>query len=160
MRDSRVLILAACLAFASMTGAQADGPSPGTSSPRVTGTWTGMWWTHPPTRTPPQPAGEVRKQQLDCTVLQKENLWQATFEGECGRPYKFTIKMDGRQAGEAVMFKGTADLGEADGGVFDWIGRATDHEFAGFFTSAKYAGEFRLERQQTTAVDAVDRRDP
>jgi prepilin-type N-terminal cleavage/methylation domain-containing protein len=56
-------------------------------------------------------------------------------------------------------FKGTTDLGEENGGVFEWIGRAKDNEFVGFFTSAKHVGEFRLERQKTTAVGAVGRRD-
>src|SRR5438046_6055992 len=85
--------------------------------------------------------------QLDCKV---ETLpggkWQATFEGECGRPYKYTIKMLGRQAGPTVLFSGSADLGPKDGGVFDWIGRATDREFVGFFTSRGYTGTFRLAR--------------
>jgi hypothetical protein len=85
---------------------------------------------------------------LDCAVVRKGDSWQATFEGECGRPYKYTIKMDGRQAGEVVMFKGTTDLGEKDGGVYDWIGRATGKEFIGFYRSAKYAGVFRLTRKK------------
>jgi hypothetical protein len=65
-------------------------------------------------------------------VDSKDGVWHATFEGECGRPYKYTIKMDGRQVGGAVLFKATVDLGEQDGGVFDWVGRATDDEFVGF----------------------------
>ena len=75
-----------------------------------------------------------------------DGKWQATFEGECGRPYKYTIKMQGRQAGSVVMFQGSADLGEKDGGVFDWIGRANDKEFIGFFTSKGYTGVFRMTR--------------
>ena len=54
--------------------------------------------------------------------------------------------MEGRQAGETVMFKGTVDLGEQDGGVYDWIGRANDTEFAGFYTSSHHVGVFRLTR--------------
>jgi hypothetical protein len=30
--------------------------------------------------------------------------------------YKYTVKMDGRQAGDVMLFKGTTDLGEKDGG--------------------------------------------
>jgi hypothetical protein len=41
---------------------------------------------------------------------------QIASEGDCGRPYKYTIKMEGRQVGKAVMFKGTVDLGKNDGG--------------------------------------------
>ncbi len=159
MRHSRVLILSACLVFALMTRTHVGGESPGSPAPRVTGTWTGVWFTRPPAPMAPKPLEKECKQRLDCTVVQKDNLWQATFEGECGRPFKFTIKMDGRQAGEAVLFKGTTDLGAEHGGVFDWIGRATDKEFVGFFTSAKQPGEFRLERQKMTAVDAVGRFD-
>jgi hypothetical protein len=81
-------------------------------------------------------------------VVRKGDTWQATFEGECGRPYKYTIKMDGRQAGDVVLFKGTTDLGEKDGGVYDWIGRATQKEFIGFYTSAKYSGVFQLARKK------------
>jgi len=31
---------------------------------------------------------------------------------------------------------GTAGLGPKDGGVYDWIGRATEKEFVGFYTNA------------------------
>ena len=54
--------------------------------------------------------------------------------------------MEGRQVGKVVMFKGTTDLGEKDGGIFDWIGRANDKEFVGFFTSGFYTGTFNLSR--------------
>jgi hypothetical protein len=159
MRHSRVLILAACLVFALLTRTPVRGQSPGGPIPRVTGAWTGIWFPRPPTPTAPKPMEPNCQQRIDCAVAQKDNLWQATFEGECSRPYKFTVKMDGRQAGEAVLFKGTTDLGEENGGVFEWIGRATDNEFVGFFASAKHVGEFRLERQKTTAVDVAGRRD-
>ena len=73
-------------------------------------------------------------------------VWEATFEGDCGRPYKYSIKMEGRQSGNAVLFKGTADLGQADGGVYDWIGRANNTEFIGFYTNAFTTGFFNLKR--------------
>jgi hypothetical protein len=75
-----------------------------------------------------------------------DGTWQATFEGECGRPYKYTIQMKGRQAGDAVLFQGSVDLGEKDGGVYDWIGRANADEFIGFYTSKGHTGHFRLAR--------------
>jgi hypothetical protein len=78
----------------------------------------------------------------------KAGVWEALFEGDCGRPYKYTIKMLGRQAGDVVLFQGSADLGEKDGGVYDWIGRASDKEFVGFFTSGYYTGVFNLARQK------------
>jgi hypothetical protein len=148
MNNLRAVALVATLAVASLTWTHLDGQTPDKLPPDVSGDWTGAWWDHPPMPLAPKPTAKECKQRLDCTVVQEDKLWQATFEGECGRPYKFTIKMDGRQSGPAVLFKGTTDLGEANGGVFDWIGRATEREFVGFFTSAKHAGEFRMERKK------------
>ena len=54
--------------------------------------------------------------------------------------------MEGRQAADTVLFRGTTDLGEADGGVYDWVGRASDKEFAGFYSSSHHVGVFRLTR--------------
>jgi len=118
----------------------------------VAGAWTGDWGMY----SPPPKSGEIPEavkkhmypdacKQMDCVVEKMaDGKFQATFEGECGRPYKYTIKMMGRSAGGSVLFQGSADLGEKDGGVFDWIGRATDKEFVGFFTSQGYTGTFRL----------------
>ena len=50
------------------------------------------------------------------------------------------------RAGNAVLFKGTADLGQADGGVYDWIGRANNTDFIGFYTNAFSTGFFNLKR--------------
>ena len=124
-------------------------------TPDVVGSWTGDWGMY----SPPPKSGEVPAalkkmmypeacKQMDCSVEKLEDgKFQATFQGECGRPYKYTIKMLGRAAGGSVMFQGSADLGEKDGGVFDWIGRANDKEFVGFFTSMAYTGTFRLARK-------------
>jgi hypothetical protein len=119
--------------------------SSNTKPPEVVGEWTGTWSIHKvdPNKVPPKG--------LDCVVVRNGDTWQATFEGECGRPYKYTIKMDGRQAGGVVLFKGTADLGAKDGGVFDWIGRANDTEFIGFYTSGRYTGTFKLARKAADA---------
>jgi hypothetical protein len=120
---------------------------PPVTPPDVVGAWTGTWGPYPP---PPatKPAKKPEEMRLDCVVERQGDGWRATFEGECGRPYKYTIRMDGRQAGGAVLFKGTTDLGEKDGGVYDWIGRATDQEFVGFYTSATHTGVFRLTRKK------------
>jgi hypothetical protein len=113
--------------------------------PEVVGAWTGTW-----SITSGEHAGAAMK--LDCAVVEKKGgKWEATFEGECGRPYKYKVNMEGRQSGKAVLFKGTADLGEKDGGQFDWVGRATDKEFVGFYTSGNYTGSFKLARAVTTA---------
>jgi hypothetical protein len=112
--------------------------------PDVAGEWIGTWSTYSPAQGA-VPAKEICKS-LGCKVVYRDGVWEALFEGDCGRPYKYTIKMEGRQIGKVVMFKGTTDLGAKDGGVFDWIGRATDKEFVGFFTSAYYTGVFNLSR--------------
>ncbi len=126
--------------------AQTTSPKPNEQVPDITGAWTGVWSVYNPAQGA-VPAKEICKR-LDSKVEHKDGIWQATFEGDCGRPYKYTIKMEGRQVGKVVLFKGTTDLGAKDGGVFDWIGRANDKEFVGFFTSASYTGVFNLSRQK------------
>jgi uncharacterized protein (TIGR03067 family) len=125
-----------------LLSSRAQQPTSAKTVPKVTGQWTGTWGPLAPK--PAVPGGKSTEMLLDCTVVHADGKWQATFEGECGRPYKYTVKMEGRQAGDVVLFKGTTDLGEKDGGVYDWIGRATADEFVGFYTSAKYTGTFRL----------------
>jgi len=124
------------------------------AKPAVEGKWTGTWGLYNPAQADkpsPYPKAQMK---LDCAVEYKDGKWQATFEGECGKPYKYTIKMLGRQAGNIVLFQGTADLGPEDGGVFDWIGRATDKEFVGFYTCQKYTGTFTLARPKAEAKPA------
>jgi hypothetical protein len=137
-----ILLLTVCSTNLSTAADQPATPKP----PDVTGSWSGTWGPYNPE--PSKESAKKQEMRLDCTVVLKDGKWQATFEGECGRPYKYTIKMEGRQAGDVVLFKGTTDLGEKDGGVFDWIGRATGKEFVGFYTSAKYIGVFRLTRKK------------
>jgi hypothetical protein len=142
-----LLITAAVGAAAAPATAPADGPAQAPKPPAVAGAWTGVWGPFSPALGATLDKDKCK--QLDCQVVLKDGVWQATFEGECGRPYQYTIKMEGRQAGGAVMFKGTVDLGEKDGGVYDWIGRASEQEFVGFYTSARYTGAFRLARVKT-----------
>jgi hypothetical protein len=112
--------------------------------PDVSGTWTGTWGIYSPAQGTTPPKDICKK--LDAKVEHKDGVWLASFEGDCGRPYKYSIKMEGRQVGKVVLFKGTTDLGAQDGGVYDWIGKASDKEFVGFFTSAAYTGTFNLTR--------------
>lgn len=154
MRRMR-LALAALFAVAVMSVglAQERAARKDVPPPNLVGDWTGTWNIYAPPdpagkeAAKPNPAPKIPPMPLDCKVMEpKDGKWTATFEGECGRPYKYTIKMEGRQAGPVVLFKGSADLGEKDGGVFDWIGRATEKEFVGFYTSETYTGTFRLAR--------------
>jgi hypothetical protein len=117
------------------------GPGP-LGPPDIAGAWAGTWSAYNPARATAPPKELCAK--LTATIAQKGDVWQAVFEGDCGRPYKYTITMEGRQAGGAVLFKGTADLGPKDGGIYDWIGRADSKEFVGFFTSGFYTGVFTM----------------
>jgi hypothetical protein len=141
----------ACAVIAGLGMISSRGPAQD-KRPLVIGEWVGTWGIYAPPKTgEPQPQSRYsgKELQLDCKVEElRSGAWRATFEGECGRPYKYTVKMQGRQAGDVVLFQGTADLGEKDGGVYDWIGRANEAEFIGFYTSQKYTGHFRLARRQ------------
>ena len=139
------LISAVLLTMTIPAGAQEGRRGRGPQGPpNVTGAWSGTWSAYNPARATTPPKEQCAK--LSANITQKGDLWEAVFEGDCGRPYKYTIKMEGKQSGNVVMFKGTADLGPKDGGVYDWIGRAVDDEFVGFYTSAAYTGVFSLSR--------------
>ena len=146
MLNRRWLVVLSFVLVASLSVGLAQTQSSQTkeAAPDINGEWTGTWGSYSPAQgtTPPK---DMCKS-LTAKVERKGEVWEAVFEGDCGRPYKYTIKMEGRQVGKVVMFKGTVDLGQRDGGVFDWIGRATDKEFVGFFTSAYYTGTFSMAR--------------
>lgn len=140
-----VVAVIACVGVLN-AASEKSAPSTPPEPPNVVGDWIGSWGPMNPAKS----TGLSKEQckALECKVVLKDNVWHATFEGECGRPYKYTISMEGRQAGAVVLFKGTVDLGEKDGGVYDWVGRATDKEFVGFYTSAHYTGAFELSRRK------------
>lgn len=141
-RCSLVLVLTVVINTISAVAQQSAAAQ--TPLPDIAGSWTGTWGIYSPAQGTTPPKDICKK--LDAKVEHKDGVWLASFEGDCGRPYKYSIKMEGRQVGKVVMFKGTTDLGARDGGVFDWIGRANDKEFVGFFTSASYTGTFNLTR--------------
>lgn len=142
MLNRRWLVWLSSLFLVSLVAAQTAPPE----APNINGEWSGTWGVYSPAK------GTVPPQNICKTLLAKVErrgeAWDAVFEGDCGRPYKYTIKMEGRQVGKAVMFKGTVDLGPKDGGIFDWIGKANEKEFVGFFTSASYTGTFYLTRPE------------
>jgi hypothetical protein len=143
MRKGRWIVLVGFLFVIGVGLAKGQASQP-QNPPDISGDWTGVWSSY----NPAQGAGSEKElcKKLTCKVEYKDGVWNAIFEGDCGRPYKYTIKMEGRQVGKVVMFKGTTDLGAKDGGVYDWIGRANDKEFIGFFTSSFYTGVFNLSR--------------
>ncbi len=133
-------VLVVVISAGAQEGRRGRGPQ---GPPNVAGAWSGTWSAYNPARATTPPKEQCAK--LTANITQKGEIWEAVFEGDCGRPYKYTIKMDGKQSGSVVLFKGS-DLGPKDGGVYDWIGRATDDEFVGFYTSAAYTGVFSLSR--------------
>ena len=139
MRKYRLSLVLVVLLSTSSLIAQERGPSQPSD---ISGKWTGTWSTYNPAQATTPPKEQCAK--LEADVVRKGDVYEATFTGDCGRPYKYTIAMEGRQAGGAVLFKGTADLGPQDGGVYDWIGRADEKEFVGFFTSGFYTGVFTM----------------
>ncbi len=150
---NRRIALAALAAGGLSAVTRADDPKPLPTkkkreplpTPDVAGKWVGTWG--PLDAQPGKAAKSPSELTMECSVVKAaDGSWQAVFEGECGRPYKYTIKMGGRSAAGAVLFKGTADLGAQDGGEYDWIGKADDKEFVGFYTSAGYTGLFRMTR--------------
>jgi len=108
------------------------------------GKWTGTWSAFNPAEAATPPKEQCKS--LNAEITKEGEVWKAVFEGDCGRPYKYNITMEGRAVGPVVMFKGTVDLGAKDGGVFDWVGRANDKQFIGFYTSAFATGTFSLTR--------------
>lgn len=135
------LVVVAGIAPVEIQGQRGRGPQ---GPPEITGKWTGTWSSFNPAQATAQPK-ELCKQ-LDAEIVKNGDVWVATFEGDCGRPYKYKISMNGRLSSGVVLFTGTADLGAQDGGVYDWVGRATNGEFIGFYTSAHATGFFNLSR--------------
>jgi hypothetical protein len=135
-----LMLLVATVGLGARQQERGRGPQP---PPEITGAWSGTWSAYSPSK-PSTPPKEMCAK-LSANITRKgDDAWQAVFEGDCGRPYKYTITMEGRLVGSAVLFKGSVDLGAKDGGVYDWIGKATNNEFIGFYTSAAYTGVFSL----------------
>src|SRR6185436_10251679 len=109
------VIVAGAAWTAEARGQRGRGPQ---GPPDISGKWTGTWSSFNPSQATAQPK-EMCKQ-LDAEVVKNGEAWVATFEGDCGRPYKYKISMNGRLAGGVVLFTGAADLGAQDGGAFDW----------------------------------------
>jgi hypothetical protein len=142
-----VAALVVALALFSMDGGAQGRPGRGPQGPpTIEGKWSGSWSSFNPAQETAQPRELCKR--LDATVVREGEGWVATFEGDCGRPYTYKISMKGRLVGSVVMFTGTVDLGAADGGVYDWVGRAATGEFIGFYTSAYATGFFNLKRAE------------
>lgn len=81
-----------------------------------------------------------------------DNAWSAVFSGYCGREYAFQIAMNGKKEGDKVAFAGEVDLGEKDGGVYQWTGELAGETFNGKYTTSKgKKGEFAMKLQKKAA---------
>ena len=141
---TRASVLILWIALSSLSLAAQGGRGFGGPPPDVTGTWSGTWFAYNPAQGATPPKEQCKT--LTAEITRDGDVWKAVFEGDCGRPYTYTITMEGRAVGSVVMFKGTTDLGPKDGGVYDWIGRADGTQFIGFYTSAFATGTFNLTR--------------
>jgi hypothetical protein len=112
MRNRLILGLAIVLAASTLAMQAQRGRGP-QGPPQINGDWTGTWTSFNPAQATSQPQELCKK--LDASVVREGDTWLATFEGDCGRPYKYKITMKGRLVGSAVMFTGTVDLGQQDG---------------------------------------------
>ena len=86
---------------------------------------------------------------LHCNVKQLDDQdWSARFTGYCGRYFAYKITMKGRTEGDAVLFHGESDLGEQDGGLYQWTGQIEGDRFTGkYSSSAGKTGSFAMSRR-------------
>ena len=75
----------ACAIALLVTASAQTGPQT-QPTPDVSGEWTGVWSSY----NPAQPAVPPKEQckSLTAKVTKTDSGYQATFEGDCGRPYK------------------------------------------------------------------------
>ena|GEM_PF-471970 len=78
--------------------------------------------------------------------------YSAVFSGYCGREYAFQISMKGKKEGNRIVFAGEVDLGEKDGGVYQWTGELVGNDFNGKYATAKgKKGEFTMKLENKPA---------
>lgn len=101
--------------------------------------WSGTWTDH---------RREDHGGDLQCDARQVgDKQWEAHFYGNCGRDYSYQVDLVGQVDGNVVKFEGDVDLGEKDGGVYNWSGTMTDGQFSGEYTTAVgKAGSFTMTR--------------
>lgn len=102
--------------------------------------WSGTWTDH---------RRENYGGDLHCEAEKVgDNRWEARFFGHCGYDYSYEVELIGEKDGAAVRFSGEVDLGEAGGGVYNWVGHMLGQEFAGEYTTARgKAGSFHMTRR-------------
>jgi hypothetical protein len=84
--------------------------------------------------------------ELSCQVAAKsDDQWEGKFTGTCDRQFAYEVQMQGRRDGDTILFTGQADLGEKDGGLFQWTGRLAGDQFTGEYQSdGGKTGKFQM----------------
>ena len=123
-----------CLAAATLTGCESTwGPD--------ASYWSGTWQTE---------GNQEYGGELSCIAERVDDqTWRAEFTGYCGREFAYEVTMAGKRDGKKVVFAGSADLGDEDGGLYDWTGEIDDDQFTGkYFSSAGKRGGFTMTRDE------------
>ncbi len=105
---------------------------------RKSSQWKGTW----------KSSGSDHGGELRCTAVQMNELdWTATFKGFCNRQFIYQIEMKGRLNDQKVRFQGKADLGQKDGGLYQWTGTIHKDDFNGRYQSASgKKGTFEMKK--------------
>ena len=89
-----VLVSALLLTMAIPAGAQEGKRGRGPQGPpNIAGAWSGTWSAYNPARATTPPKEQCAK--LTANVTQNGDVWEAVFEGDCGRPYKYRSRWKG-----------------------------------------------------------------
>jgi hypothetical protein len=115
-----ILLAALCTLWSGALTAIADEKDDAASG------WLGTW----------QALGQTDCKELRCAAQRVEGeKWQATFTGVCSREFSFQVKMNGIRKADKIVFEGTTDLGEQNGGVYRWSGEIIGQKFTGKYKS-------------------------
>jgi hypothetical protein len=104
----------------------------------VSGYYVGHWYGP----NPEKPLGE-----LTCTITPKgPDTWDAFFIATFGEVGEYEVPLEGKREDSKVVFGGDVDLGESEGGVFEWTGEIVGDTFNGNYKAATYVGTFRMKK--------------
>lgn len=113
--------------------------------PDASGYYAGNWYGP----NPEKPLGE-----LTCTIEPSgEGNWDALFFATFGGVGEYEVNLAGVTEGDSILFKGSVDLGETSGGVFDWTGIIIDDGFDGEYTSQFISGTFKMTKSSKPETD-------
>lgn len=109
----------------------------------VSGYYAGHWYG---------PNPEKALGTLDCTITAKgEDAWDAHFVATFGEVGEYEVPLEGKRTEGKVLFGGAVDLGESEGGVFEWTGEIVDEVFNGEYTARGYTGTFKMTKTERPA---------